>query len=821
MSKETETSPLLELQEHKDRLEGIIGSRRNLAERLGRAQDHLLASIERHEVTLSGINEQIIQTEESVVSKAQGYLDQLASARQAMEQVRELVNVGAFSRNVLKSLEREHRRLQAQGADPNIQRGLEILRARSEQEQSVSSGGETQPLAEVQAAVIAPTLLEAVVPTPPAEEKKRVLPKLVIDLLKPQEVQIDGKRITLSPRDMAVLIRLAKTPQGGVSQKQITEIARQAGAKGRYPGSDTMAYLREKLEADPKNPQLLVSSGTNRNLQYRLDAQVEFLGERPESKRAREARQVFVVLLPGGRKLEVEGKITAQAIELLLMTSNEDPISSGGLTTYLYKVDDKRTRKLASSILVRVKKIVEPLGYRLVQITRPREMFRGQGGIYYLERPAEEAEERQKYYWDEPVLESRREALKILLDNPQTSREQIIGILGLTSGRKRQARQLTWPQASRALQNAARFLRIRIDKETAIPEELELWERIKAQTGEVENLATLRKFNLWVHTWFKEGAVTPKEAAEIGREIEGKEKVEVEPFSSAEIAVLAAVLAVEMHLRREIMVKYQIPPVPPGIVRELSEQLTDPLRLTENELFQLRNQALAKMIDIIKNNLIDEVYEQQTSEAVQNFLIYFLDLDPPKTYELLEELLEIPLDRFHQIDVYGHVLRYWEELRYSPETAIEQEVQAAALPQEKTPTEEITTGDVRIIFEAPRSSLRKIEERDPDVRQRVNSLLDQVKSKGIGSSLMNSAQLSLFFPLKERTIGDAIKRGYINPQIVTGKGTINQPRFNTAEIVVLIYLREYLDNNLSSRQKRKLAEELAEIIQEEMTKRTE
>jgi len=166
-------------------------------------------------------------------------------------------------------------------------------------------------------------------------------------------------------------------------------------------------------------------------------------------------------------------------------------------------------------------------------------------------------------------------------------------------------------QIQKYLRKAVNLMHIRDSVGKATQEEIQSLAKI-AQFVKDNQLLDLAGFKGWLK--FR--------LAPTRREAEIAEIVAPAPFSLEE----AAILATEIHLRRQILEKYQIEPVPENLVRELIRQMPERLEITEEELFRSRNDALCKMIQIVKENLIDDVYDQQESEAVRDFLVYFLVL---------------------------------------------------------------------------------------------------------------------------------------------------------------------------------------------------
>lgn len=117
-----------------------------------------------------------------------------------------------------------------------------------------------------------------------------------------------------------------------------------------------------------------------------------------------------------------------------------------------------------------------------------------------------------------------------------------------------------------------------------------------------------------------------------------------------------------------------------------------------------------------------------------------------------------------------------------------------------------------IPFEQPvkKPKVRTIERRDPEIRAKINEILEQIKQANIHGTISTSTLSSLFRRLTGSEVQLTIEKGYIKPH----KGSEYFPVFNEEEITVLLYVHDY-GNNLNNR----LVKELKEIIREETERR--
>lgn len=115
-----------------------------------------------------------------------------------------------------------------------------------------------------------------------AQAETEKLSKIVIDLER-NIVIVDGEEKTLTGKiSKAVLLFMASRAQKPAPNKSIGRVAVRAGSKTRAPAGNAIAGLRKLLEADPKDPKILVSIGPKgRNTKYLLKADVVIIEKSP------------------------------------------------------------------------------------------------------------------------------------------------------------------------------------------------------------------------------------------------------------------------------------------------------------------------------------------------------------------------------------------------------------------------------------------------------------------------------------------------------------------------------------------------------------
>ncbi|KKS04887.1 hypothetical protein A2W45_03525 [Candidatus Curtissbacteria bacterium RIFCSPHIGHO2_12_41_11] len=223
------------------------------------------------------------------------------------------------------------------------------------------------------------------------EEVEKRLPTLRIDQ-ETREVTIDGRTVKISGRiNWEVFNHLAKNQNKDILWSEIARIARGVGSKAKYPARDVVDSIKRILEFDPKNPQLIISSRPGGKITYRLNAQVEFVGEVEKTKRYKESHQVFEVTLPDGQIIEIRGKLRARALESLAKTSKENPVQTDKISEALYGVYSETNQALIWRMMSNLRKFLKPFNWQIVN-TVGGERIQGELGAYYLEKITKQVE---------------------------------------------------------------------------------------------------------------------------------------------------------------------------------------------------------------------------------------------------------------------------------------------------------------------------------------------------------------------------------------------------------------------------------------------
>ena len=686
-----------------------------------------------------------------LISEYQEYRDEISRTREYLRRIKEHVKAGRLDKSSLVNARQVWRNLQARGHDPEIIRGRELFEetqvTRREKPKQVEEAPSSKVTEVIEGAFVLPddrrvgnlTAKERqILSKLPFSKNKAISSTDLVSLVYGEEVPRDIGKNRLS----VALARIRKKVQD--ADWRIVDLTSQAE---RFKGKQSKYYLapfEEKKE--------------------------ERVEEKPKLVFLEEPSQVIFA-----RKIL---KLTERQLNIVkvLARNIDQPILSRDLSAQALG-DPKPIKTHLRGYILRLKKIFnspdkEYLVSSGINAQAQKRWYMLQGvEIVWPEEPG--VGERRDV--PPPPWPTRITALNYLINNPDTSTKNIIDILG----RRRDDRVLTWMQAFWALRKAVNLMHIRDSVGKATQEEIQSLAKI-AQFVKDNQLLDLAGFKGWLK--FR--------LAPTRREAEIAEIVAPAPFSLEE----AAILATEIHLRRQILEKYQIEPVPENLVRELIRQMPERLEITEEELFRSRNDALCKMIQIVKENLIDDVYDQQESEAVRDFLVYFLVLDPPKTYDLLQELLEIPLVQLHQEDSYGIVTKFWQELKHPPTVQLEEET----IPEEAVQLEALVVAEETQPAEVAKERVKKAPTLSKEDRQFLNRCLEQIRSNRIIRSI-NGAQLTKFFPtLKMRIQRRMLDKGFVSPD----KDRSNHPRYSQLDILIMLLVVEK-GNNLKPQEVRK------------------
>lgn len=372
-----------QLQARQARLSGIIESRQQLEHRLharigeggientpldrklGRIKDKVGDSLQRARSSLAEVKQTIAMHGESLMARAQNYLDQI-TIYEAI--IRENVEKGLYTPEITQRRQQQLQEFRARGeTDPELKLGLKLLRQRQEKAKEKQA-------------------------VPPTKEEEKLPPTLKI-WQKTGEVQLKDweKPKVVSGIRRAVLTELAKSANQVVSRQTLHEVAINYGSKDDYPVNGAIFDLRAQIEPDPKNPQIIVTVRKGTNIGYSLKAEVIFEDEEKaraqSSQKKEEARRVFEFTLPDGQIVRIMGKMKAKTLEKLLEGFGENrPIETDELALTLYGIYNRDTYTLTQSFIARLRKDLQPFNWRIIQPVGPPERVKGRKAAYHLKK---------------------------------------------------------------------------------------------------------------------------------------------------------------------------------------------------------------------------------------------------------------------------------------------------------------------------------------------------------------------------------------------------------------------------------------------------
>lgn len=280
--------------------------------KVGTVNNKLRTSYERINSELSDIQVRldVVQGEE-LVSEAQAYLDELAVRNAQLSQLRRLLTSNDISQDIFDRREAQFRQLEARGqSDSDLKRGIEMIEARKREQEELAREFETETPSSQEPQVIA--------------EPKAELPELarvtraeageasmhtVSVYWRNKIVILDGREISLRRSNVgwAVFMELAKNAHNSVGSDALDETASRVGSLHNNPGSEAIHYLKGVFEGDQNVPSLIVSERDGRRQRYSLDADVEFVGDKPKMQiSATSNRVLFEGQVVELRELEVK-----------------------------------------------------------------------------------------------------------------------------------------------------------------------------------------------------------------------------------------------------------------------------------------------------------------------------------------------------------------------------------------------------------------------------------------------------------------------------------------------------------------------------------
>lgn len=232
-----------------------------------------------------------------------------------------------------------------------------------------------------------------------SERSPLELPLLKVDRSKKQVASDVRNAVITGSLEWEVFDLLAQNSNQEITTSKIKEIMKQSGYESSV--GEVIYHLRQKLEADPKDPKLLTTrvlrQGLNIDAYYKLNAKVEFVQElgaqnvniEPASitpgQEQKDLRELIEIKLPDGQVVASRGTY-GKILARVATSSKDNPIESLQLVMIAYGKDTDRTRRDVSSAVSRLNKDrLEKIGWQIIQPVSSGQRAQGQKAFYYLE----------------------------------------------------------------------------------------------------------------------------------------------------------------------------------------------------------------------------------------------------------------------------------------------------------------------------------------------------------------------------------------------------------------------------------------------------
>ncbi len=401
-----------------------------------------------------------------------------------------------------------------------------------------------------------------------------------------------------------------------------------------------------------------------------------------------------------------------------------------------------------------------------------------------------------------PVYGQKIAALNAFIDNPNITLSEIVNILGPS---RKTGRSLTTPQVfwSLKVQGGTNLLYIRIRDGIASQAEQDLWVKVKQFTGQDEDRAAFELFNNKIEEWYKSRrTVTPAQVAQV----EAIKQLEVQEPTIEEATVLGEFLLVmnsviflpEDKEPAEFDIEEDVIEAVKSLIGEVRIRTAEGLNEIFNDYIEKRAGVLEKFVNIIRSEKLEEFLDKLQDENIKTLLMWL-------HYQDAEEISRMFLDLSSKTP---------EVIEYEARELM------AILQGWITPTSEQSPSDnepstlpvppvVSYVEPQTRAQIPIIERRDPEVRKRVNDLLDEIAQAQISKLLSVGKLTHAFNRLKAGWIRIAEEdRHYVQPQRRNG-----HPLFAVDEIALLLYVKDF-GNGLSIRE----VKSLKDVILEELIK---
>ncbi len=647
-------------------------------------------------------------------------------------------------------------------------------------------------------------------------------------------VQVGGNEVvTLTKAQMAIFARLARETNEAVKPKTLRGVLKNAGVSPKTSITQVINEIRAKIEVDPNAPKILTMTGSRNGAKYAINANVEFIGKSERSRLSKEGWKIFEIEMPDGQVVKIQGQRYADTLKHLLPATIDNPTGTESLSMQLYGKADRSSRSRVASKVAKVKSVLKPYNWTVIQPV-PHEDLKFKKGVksteqqipnakYYLEKitpdgvqakpatfpptPPVETPPVQIPPVEFGLRQSHLDTLDYIRQNPDGRMQTAIALLRTT----KKGIPHTRPQAAFAANRALWHLFNRNQMGIATEAEQALKTNIEQALG-LKDVEAKAKFKEIVTNFFSSDR---KQVEEVLKSKEVKEPIKELP-TEAEVALLVTIY----KLRRDIIKKYELPQLPQDIIEEALKAFPGRLDLAADEIVSLRNSAYDKFASIVQSDQLNELYDQ-APESTKKLIIYFMEIDPETQLQALKEALLAPTEAGWKV-VSGRVQEYWKGLDgheiKSAQTGINPIPDPDGKPENQKHTDlaDLSTSSVspdnqtNSITEKPK--VYSLERHDPQLRQRIQGILDQLESIAADRSRTLTVPQLGNLGIKAKFAQKVEREGYIQSK----KGRDHHPIFTVHEVAILLYLKDFA-NGLSKRDKK----QIRHFVQEELAKRDE
>ncbi|MDD2823540.1 MAG: hypothetical protein PHQ59_05705 [Candidatus Daviesbacteria bacterium] len=368
-----------------------------------------------------------------------------------------------------------------QNTDEGLKRGLQLLEERRKQEEEAL-------LAKAQQARV------------PNITVKRSSGEVLVDVL-----EMPSKRCRITSEQVAALGLFASEPNQTISALTFTKKIREFGLLGASLGYNTIQRLRSALEIDPRNPSIIISTGSKAKMQYHLQGSISFIDDQEIQSPALGVKKDQInKSVPESRLKALTALINnprisfTQLIELLGPDKNHRKLHSGNAKYALIRaVDTLRVNISTRKATPEEAKLWQDFNIETQETmySKVGEKIKAKINKWFEENKPPSAAPKVGSVEIEP---EKLTAIKLIIEHPEITIDGLIDALPLTKS----GRRLTGHQAQVSIYNIIRRLCGRGRTGAGTPEEQQIWSLIKEFAGEnyhdqKARVVACEKINQW------------------------------------------------------------------------------------------------------------------------------------------------------------------------------------------------------------------------------------------------------------------------------------------------------------------------------------